>query len=475
MRPRVVEYLSELQSDLEREGWHAPLQVMQSRGGIAGVASSLERPVGTVLSGPAAGVVGAAHAAMHSGLGDCLTFDMGGTSTDVALVQRGRPIVATTSEIDGYPLRVPMVDVRTIGAGGGSIAWLDRAGGLRVGPRSAGSRPGPACYGLGAVDPTVTDASVLLGYLNPTGFAGGLTLDRSLAESSIVDGVGKTLSLEALDAALGIHAIINSRMAQALRLVSIERGADPRELALIAFGGAGPVHAVPVAAEIGIGKVIVPPTPGVYCAMGLLGSPIEHGFSRTFRRSAQLVDLDELNEMLRVLDAECERRMSLDGVQPDDGVRSHFAEMRYVGQSHELEVAIETPMTHDRVESAVELFHERHRRIYAYAKDDEPVEFVGLRAVRTKHVAGIDLNGSVHSKESSPTPTPSSTCDVYFDLGGDRVPTPVYSRTDLPTGSRLVGPAIVEQLDTTTIIYPGCTAAVDESGNVVIHVGNTHP
>ena len=467
VRPPVTSYLRDLESALRAAGWVAPLQVMQSRGGITGVENSLERPVGTILSGPAAGVVAAARAAAASGHGDCLTFDMGGTSADVALVRDGRPEVAPSAEVDIYPLRVPMVDVKSVGAGGGSTAWLDDAGGLKVGPQSAGARPGPACYGLGGTEPTVTDAAVVLGYLNPASFAGGLVLDPDLAERAVADRVGRPLRLATTDAALGIHRIINSRMAQTLRLISIERGLDPRDFSLVAFGGAGPVHASRLAVEIGMRRVIIPTTPGVYCALGLLGAPIEHGASRTFHHPCKSVDLDALNRTLVQLDDECDRLMSRDGVPAGDGTRRHAAEMRYVGQSHELEVELESPLTADRLEGAVGRFHRLHRQIFAYAKETEEVEFVTLRTVRSRAVEAPAL---APPGSDSGDPEPSLHRRACFSRDGGFVDTPVYRRELLASGAAITGPAIVEQPDSTTVIYPGDTALVDTVGNLLIDV-----
>ena len=470
VRPPVTSYLLELESALRAAGWVAPLQVMQSRGGVTGVENSIERPVGTILSGPAAGVVGAAGAAAASGHGDCLTFDMGGTSADVALVRDGRPEVAASSEVDIFPLRVPMVDVKSVGAGGGSTAWLDDAGGLKVGPQSAGARPGPACYGLGGAEPTVTDAAVVLGYLNPASFAGGLVLEPDLAERAVADRVGKPLRLATADAALGIHRIINSRMAQTLRLISIERGLDPRDFSLVAFGGAGPVHATRLAVEIGIRRVIIPTAPGVYCALGLLGAPVEHGASRTFHHPCEEVDLEALNRTLELLDGECDRLMSRDGVSVEDGTRRHAAEMRYIGQSHELEVELESPLTNDRLISAVGRFHQLHRQIFAYAKEGEAVEFVTLKTVRSKAVEAPAL---APPGSAAGDPEPFLYRRACFGRDDGFVDTPVFRRELLTSAAAITGPAIVEQPDSTTVIYPGDRALVDSVGNLIIDVPAT--
>src|SRR6185312_7771355 len=269
-------YVNELASELGQLGIEAPLQIMQSRGGVTSAGLVAERPVSVLLSGPAAGVIGARHAGSMSGIDDLITIDVGGTSADICLVQANKPLVTTEGTIDTYPLRVPMVDVATIGAGGGSLAWVDAAGNFRVGPQSAGADPGPACYGRGGTGATVTDASIVLGFLNPDYFAGGsLRLDPDAAHRA-VEAFGKKVGLGAVEAAAGIHRILNSRMADAIRLVSIRRGYDPRDFALVLLGGAGPVHGGRLAAELSISKLVVPALPGVLSALGLLVARIEH-------------------------------------------------------------------------------------------------------------------------------------------------------------------------------------------------------
>ena len=380
VRPVIRHYLAGLQERMAESGITAPLQVMRSRGGINGVWSVLQRPEGTILSGPAAGVIGATHVAKLAGFPDSISLDVGGTSADVALCEGGQPVVSTDGHIDRYPLRPPMIDVRTIGAGGGS-AWVDEGGVLKVGPRSAGARPGPACYGRGGLEPTVTDASVVLGYLSPESFAGGIRLDPDLARTAVESKVAAPLGLDVARAALGIHRIVNANMAQTLRVVSIERGKDPRHFALVAFGGAGPIHAGRLAEEIGVRTVLVPPAPGVLSALGLLIANVEHEFSRTLRTPAATTDVDLVNRTLAEIDLLCAERMTKDGIAAGACQVHHSTEMRYAGQSYELEVPLQTPVTRDGLNAAVSAFHEAHRRVYAYAKEAAPVELVTVRSV----------------------------------------------------------------------------------------------
>jgi N-methylhydantoinase A/oxoprolinase/acetone carboxylase beta subunit len=465
VRPAVAGYLNELQDGLHAAGYQAPLQVIQSRGGISGAWRSIERPISTVVSGPAAGVVAASRISSLAGFDDCVTFDVGGTSADVALVKGGTPIVTTSAEVDGYPIRVPMIDIETVGAGGGSIAWVDGGGMLKVGPHSAGASPGPACYGLGGTEPAVTDASVVLGYLDASSFAGGIRPDREAAAEAIERVVAKPLGIGLLDAALGIHQIVNSRMAQTVRLASVGRGEDPRALALVAFGGAGPVHANRLAAELGMRHVIVPPVPGVSSALGLLYAPIEHDKACTFRSAAGTADVKEMKVAFDGIDAVCEDLMSRDGVQRGAVVR-HFAGMRYAGQSYELEVPLDNEISGAEVDAAISRFHELHRKVYAYAKDGDEVEFVDLRTV---HTFNVGAPRSLEIRSDTPPPPPRER-DCCFDSRVGFVKTPVLKRHHLPVGKTIIGPAIIEQADTTTVLYPGDEASVHTSGSLVIKI-----
>ena len=470
VRPVVVHYLTMLEGQARAQGWSAPLQIMQSRGGIAGVGNCTRRPVSTALSGPAAGVVGACRLASAAGLGDCITFDMGGTSADVALVKGGQPLVSSERTFDGFPLRIPMVDIETVGAGGGSIAWIDQGGALNVGPQSAGARPGPACYGDGGQLATVTDASVVLGYLSANSFAGGITLDTEAAAKVIQETVAGPLGLSLLEAALGIHRIANSRMAQTLRLVSIRRGEDPRRLALIAFGGAGPIHAGPLAAELVMPKILVPPAPGVASAIGLLQAPIEHEFSKTFRRASQDTSVEAVAQALSEIDDVCRELMEQEGLARDGVKITHFAQMRYVGQSYELEVHLDEQLGANSVASGVERYHRAHMKAYSYAKKGEAVEFVGLRTVHSFDVGAPNATLA----ERSTSPRVDRTRNACFDLKQGLIEVPVLQRQHLEVGERVQGPAIIEQSDTTTVVYPGDVAVPDDLGNLLIDVPTKH-
>jgi N-methylhydantoinase A len=460
--PVVKRYLAGLADTLRGLGVPGVPLIMRSRGGIVSAALAAQQPVTLFLSGPAGGVIGAAFAAERAGVRDFVSLDMGGTSNDVAVVHDGRPLLASEGAIGPYPVRTPMVDVNTIGAGGGSIAWIDAAGGLRVGPRSAGAEPGPACYGRGGDEATVTDASVVLGYLNPTRFAGGsMTLDVAAAARAVA-AVGRRLGVDAVSAAAGIHRVVNARMADQIRLVTIKRGYDPRQFVLVVLGGAGPVHGAALAAEMGMAEVLVPEAPGVLAAFGLLAAAIEHHHARTLQARTDAADLAAVNRCLAELDAAGQARMREEGVAAREVRVAYAADMRYVGQAYELEVPIAAPVTAGSVPDIVTAFHAVHERVYGYARVQQPVEFVNFRAVHTFPLprpvvaAAARSGGSLDAARLGSRP-------AYF---GEFVPTAVYERARLPLGVRVPGPAIVEQTDTTTVIPPGVVAIVDDAGNL---------
>lgn len=460
----VGDYVERLRTTLAALGIRADLQVMQSRGGITSAASIARRPVALLLSGLAAGVVGSKFIAEGAGEGDAISLDIGGTSCDIALIRAGKAIVTNQARIGDFPLRQQMVDVNTIGAGGGSIAWLDDAGGLRVGPQSAGADPGPACYRRGGVDPTVTDASVVLGYLNPEKFAAGeLSLDVAAARDAVAR-IGSRLELDPVAAAAGIHRIVNARMADEVRRVSVQRGYDPREFALLPLGGAGPVHAGVVAAELGIPRIIVPETPGVLSAFGLLVAAIEHDQAETFAVRADRIDPAEFARVLDVLDKRGCEKMLRDGVAGDRVERRAYGDMRYVGQSYELTVELPRA-TADPVAAAVAAFHELHHAHYGHSNPREPVEFVNLR---TLHVHALPRPQLERVPAGGGAPT--ATRKAFFPSLQRFVDTPVFDRQRLGQGWKVTGPAIVEQADTTLVIYPGQRARLGPIGNIVVEV-----
>ena len=460
IKPIVDGYLDRLEDNLRKAGVPAPLQVMQSRGGAAGAPVVRRRPVRMFLSGPAAGVIGGQAAGEAVGSTELITVDIGGTTSDIALIQGGSPVLRAEGIVDGYPIRVPMVDVNPVGAGGGSIAWIDEADGLRVGPQSAGSEPGPACYGQGGENATVTDASVVLGYLDPDNFAGGtLPLDPDAARQVIETRVAKPLGLALEEAALGIHRVVNAQMAEGIRLVSIQKGFDPREFSLVGLGGAGPLHAAALAEELGITRILVPRYPGVLSAAGLLAAPVEHEMSASFARALDGLDISDVRSVLDMLDARAGELMREDGVAPDAFAAQHAADICFIGQSYHLEVPLDLAAD-SPLETLRQAFHALHDRIYGYSAGT-PARIVNLRTVL--RAGGESEPADVPTADEGGAATASRT--VLFSNAP--VETAVYARDTLPAEARITGPAIVEQADTTTLVPPGWSA-VNGAGSTLI-------
>jgi N-methylhydantoinase A/oxoprolinase/acetone carboxylase beta subunit len=438
---------------------------MQSRGAVAAADRILERPVVSLLSGPAAGALGGALIGRQAGRSDCVTLDMGGTSTDIAVIHGGRLLASREGRIGGFPLRVQMVDVHTIGAGGGSIARLDDGGALKVGPESAEADPGPACYDRGGVLPTVTDASLVLGLMHPSSFAGGIRLDPARAEASMQSIAARLGS--APRAAHGILTVCNEAMAEAIRAVTIRRGIDPRGFALVAFGGAGPVHAGRVAEALGMRTVVVPPRPGVLAAEGLLQAPIEEERNAMFFRTATSGESPAIRRTLDRIADEAGRRLG--ETAANDGSCTRFAaDMRYAGQAYEIEVAID-PADADLVAPTVARFQDAYRVAYGHVRPGEPVEFVNLRVVVGRKPPA--LPSSVSHPLSRPPAASSTSRAVWFSPEAGPTETPVLSRASLVVGTKIIGPAIIEQSDTTTIVYPGHACEVHACGALILTTG----
>jgi N-methylhydantoinase A len=443
--PRLTTYLERLGSRASDAGVPEPL-VMQSSGGVIALEAAAGNAAACVLSGPAGGVVGAAHVARAGGFEDVLTFDMGGTSTDVAPVVGGEPQTSTESVVAGVPIKLPMVDVHTVSAGGGSIAWADAGGALRAGPRSAGADPGPAAYGKGGEEPTVTDANLLCGLLADGAELGGeVTLDRSLSEKALA-ALGERLDLDALQTALGVIRVANAEMSRALRVISVERGLDPRDFALVAFGGAGGMHACALAEELGMRRVLVPRAGGVLSALGLAISDLRRDYVRPL-----LCGVDELERLEEPFSAMEEAARS---DLPDPELR-RVADLRYRRQSFELTVDAGAP------EELGERFHAAHDQRYGYRMDEEPVEIVNVRLIATVPVDKPELSEDEPSADGG-----AETREVNFD--GDWVQARVHERAALGRGSRVEGPAIVEFAEATCAVRPGWAGEVDEVGNLVL-------
>jgi N-methylhydantoinase A len=444
VEPVMRRYLSNLTARLPSP----TITVMTSGGGTASVDFVAAAPVHTLLSGPAAGVVAAGAVARSAGFADAIAFDMGGTSTDVCLIRDGQPEVSTSAQIAGLPFRTPAVGIHTVGAGGGSIAWVDAGGALRVGPRSAGAEPGPACYGLGGSEPTVTDAHCALGHLEPDReLGGGLRLDINAA----ADAIGALP--EPAGGASGILAVVRATMARALRKVSTERGVDPAGLALVAYGGAGPLHATALARELGCRAVVVPPAPGVLSALGLLLAPARYEASRTVMAPAE----DDLTDAWQALETQARDELERQGVVGEI-MLSRVADARYAGQSHELRIAAD-PGT-----DLAQLLHSAHQKAYGYAIADEPVRIVTLRVVAHGEPILAQPPGGWDLGE----PAPEWSREI--GIAGHTVTARVVSRAGLAAGDEVSGPALIEQSDTTTLLATNEVAVVDGAGNLVVHL-----
>jgi N-methylhydantoinase A len=455
--PRVEGYLRSLEAELATRGVGAPLHVMQSSGGITTAARAREKPVQTLLSGPVGGTIGGAALSRLSGRPNLLCVDMGGTSFDLSLVVDGRPTVSTETELEGLPILMPLVDIHTIGAGGGSLAWLE-AGGLRVGPQSAGAVPGPACYGRGGVEPTVTDANLFLGRLDPEYFLGGrMRLDEEAAGRAL-HAIGSQLDLDDTSFAEGVLSIVNANMADAMRTITVKQGIDPRDYALVAFGGAGPMHAAWLAEELEIREVIVPWSPGTFSAWGMLQTDLRHDMVRTFFRPLADLDGEEVSGVVDSLEQEGIGLLREQDVDADDVYFQRTADMRYVGQEYSVSVPIGSEVDLGEIDGA---FHDGHRIRYGHATPGAPTEFVNLRVAAFGRIRAE--TAPFQADEGDPV---LGTRPVVF--AGRRHETRALLRSRLAPGGRYDGPLVVEEETATTVVPPEHSLEIDELGNLLI-------
>lgn len=465
LQPLVARYAKNLERRLTERKFTVPAFVMQSNGGLAPLTQLSSSAARIVRSGPAAGVMAAARLAGQAGFQNVITGDMGGTSYDVAVVMNGVPRVADLTELDfRIPLRLPMIDVHTIGAGGGSIAYLDRGGILQVGPRSAGAMPGPVCFGRGGTEPTVTDANAVLARINTERPIGMKHLDRldidgaRAAMKTLGDQIG--LSIEAT--AEAILTIINQRMAGRTRLLSVEQGHDPRDFALVMFGGAGPLHGAAIMREVGIRTMLIPPHPGVLCALGCAIADVRHDLSRTIEQAVSRLDVADIRQILQSQRQEGEERLAQSGVAFERVTVSHAADMSYQGQIHALRVPVEATWDLSRM---VQAFEEVYRREYGNTLGNIPTAIVSLKTTV------LGLRTQTEAKRAATVrdvkAQPKGGRSVYF---GRWLETPVFGREQLVPGTFFDGPAIIEQADTTTVIEPGMRARVDAFNNILVEI-----
>jgi N-methylhydantoinase A len=473
--PRVSRYVAEIDAHIKSEGFDGAFLLVQSTGGLYQSRQAQVECVRMLESGPAAGVVGAQALCRELNLADAVAFDMGGTTAKAGVIYQGEVLTATTALVGGYnealPIQIPMVHISEVGTGGGSIAQVDAAGGLRVGPQSAGADPGPACYALGGTRPTVTDANLALGRLAADRFLGGeMKLDEAAAHRAITEHVAKPLGLSVTEAAAGILRIAVSAMSYAVKGVSTERGLDAAAFALIAYGGAGPLHASQIAREIGMSRIIVPRAPGHFCAFGMLHSDLRYDFVRTWFTRLEDAPFEEIERVYAELIAQGKTALGESGVRFAKTTIAYAADMRYVGQEHPVTVDLSPAVFRKRDRDAIKHhFDEVHLLRYGTNAPEERAEIVSLRAT----VTGL-MNKPPLEKIARGGPAPSSAAkrgsrDVVF--GDRKTKTPAYARADLKAGNRITGPALIEEHASTTVLLPGDRMKVDGYGNLVIEVG----
>ena len=470
VQPILDRYLRRLTESLAEGGYDRDVLVMNGNGGMVSSRFVAKEAAKTVMSGPASGVMAAAYTGRIAGMPDLLTYDMGGTSTDVALVRNAEPAVSNEIEIEyAMPIHVPMVDVRTVGAGGGSIARVNAAGLLEVGPQSAGADPGPICYGRGGTEPTISDANLLLGRLDPGRLAvkGGVTLET--VEEIFAERLGRPLGLTAHEAAQAVVQLANTTMAGAIRMVSLSLGADPRDFALFAFGGAGPLHAAALARELGVPRVLVPSRPGITNAIGCVVADLRHDFVQTINTPVDALADTQLADIFAAQKAEGERLIAKERVEIRGLRHLYSVDMQFVGQTHLLRVDLETPEIDNA--SLRELFEIAYFRRFRVELSEIRANVVNANCSVIGARVPLDLSTLIDPSGRKPTLSDAQTGTRKVRFGSDIHDTPIYWRDHLPLDVALDGPAIIQQMDTTLLIEPGDTAKGDEHGNIILHVG----
>jgi len=485
LMPLVTRYIEMLQKEIASRGFKSGLYVMQSAGGLMTGDVARDKPAFMVESGPAAGVIAASTLGSLLGFPNVISFDMGGTTAKAGLVERGQPKLAANYEVgsaamspdargrkgSGYPLNTPVIDLVEIGAGGGSIAWIDTGGSLRVGPQSAGADPGPACYRIGGILPTVTDANLVLGRIDPDYFLGGeMKLDRQAAEKAISEYCAKALGKDVVATAAGIVEIANANMIRALKIVSVERGYDPREYVLIAFGGAGPMHVNGVVKELMVPTVIIPMNPGITSALGLLMTDLRHDYVMTYICRADQIDLDRVNGIYGDFESQGRSLLAHEGVKGEAMLFSKFIDMRYVGQSYELTIPLPgKEIDTKNMVDAVSLFHKEHERAYGHCAPEEPVQIANLKLSATGLIAKPKFR-EFKKGGISPEKALRMSRKVYFAEADGFVECPAYDRYRLTWGNLVNGPAIIDDKDATTVVHPDYQAVVGKFGNLILTI-----
>jgi N-methylhydantoinase A len=470
IQPVMANYLGSLENRMREMAITTPkLYIMQSNGGVSTFAGSAKKPVATVLSGPAGGVIASMGTCERVGINNIITFDMGGTSCDVALIHQGNPVITTQGKINLRPIALPMLDIHTVSAGGGTIARLDAVGGLQVGPDSAGADPGPVCYDRGGENITITDANMVIGVLDPDHFLGGrMRLNKAKAQRLLEEKIAKPLTMDLMEAAHGVLDIINVKMEEAIKAVSSQRGYDIRDFTLVAFGGGGPMHAGKMALDLGISSVMIPLTPGVHSALGLLMSDVKHDYVRSKLVGLDDLDPDEINPMFGQLIEQAKGDLYGEGFRDSEIKMEPYMDLRYAGQGYELTVPCPMPpLNKDDLALMRARFDTVHEQNSGHKAETEPVELVSLRLISFGMVPQAKLSpGKVSGRTVEEART--GTRKVFFGKEHGMLQTQVYSRDALEPGHKLSGPAIVEQLDTTTVIHPEQEVTVDDYRNLIM-------
>src|SRR6266566_1230448 len=485
VQDRVEKYLRELQVRLDHIGFKGSLFLMISSGGIVTVDTAMRFPVRLLESGPAGGALAAANHGAACGYNDLLSFDMGGTTAKFCIIDRGQPLIAHEFEVDrryrlkkgsGLPIKLPVIEMIEIGAGGGSIARLDPMGLLKVGPDSAGAEPGPVCYGLGGSEPTVTDADLVLGYLDPGYFLGGqLRIDLAAARRAIQERIADPLGISIEEAAWGIHQIVNESMANAARIHTLERGKDPHRFPVFAFGGAGPVHGFRIAKALGSPAMIVPFGAGVMSAVGFLTAPLAFNFVRSWPGRLDAIDWQKANALLGEMEAEGSALLEQSGVSPAQIWHQRAADIRYVGQGHEIQVPFPGGrLDSERIPGIVRSFEETYRRLYKRLSESVPLEIINWRVISSSPAPQVSLRATGVEQTTTSTARNGSRRAYFPELGG-YVDTPAYDRYGLSPGTGFDGPAIVEERESTVIVGPDCRFRIDEQLNLIVELEDDLP
>jgi N-methylhydantoinase A len=478
VQDRVEKYLSELQASLDRIGFKGNLFLIISSGGIVTVDTAMRFPVRLLESGPAGGALAAANHGAACGYDDLLSFDMGGTTAKFCIIDRGQPLIAREFEVDrryrlkkgsGLPIKLPVIEMIEIGAGGGSIARIDPMGLLKVGPDSAGAEPGPVCYGLGGTEPTVTDADLVLGYLDPDYFLGGkLHIDLEAAELAIKERIADPLGLSLEEAAWGIHQIVNESMANAARVHTLERGKDPHRFPVFAFGGAGPVHGFRIAKALSSPAFIVPFGAGVMSAVGFLTAPLAFDFVRSWPGRIDSLNWQEANTLLSEMETQGQTLLEKSGILPEHMSHRRVADIRYVGQGHEIQVPLPTGwLSSENVPTIIKSFEEIYRRLYERLSQSVPVEIINWRVISSGPAPQVRLQGVGNELKDAQTARKGSRKAYFPELGGYHTVS-VYDRYALQPGTSFAGPAIVEERESTVVVGPDCSFRIDEQRNLIV-------